>query len=219
MHRICGPSPRMAPGLPDLDAAAHRPAREHLRSHSGAGAPQGRPPIAPAAPPPSHSCPENSLFPHPRPKITGVIATQLRPDRLAFLVSMHASLCRQTVPWETVVALDGADPARFPPTLASASLPCRARSTRPAPEIWRSTRCAPSTSTGPTTMTSSPTTPWRCDCTSCRKPGWGSAPDTARHLTLLCRQTAAASSAGNAVLSSNSFAVLEAVVELADHSG
>lgn len=46
-----------------------------------------------------------------------VIATQLRPDRLAFLVSMHASLCRQSVPWEAVVALDGADPARLPAAL------------------------------------------------------------------------------------------------------
>ncbi|WP_406439106.1 glycosyltransferase [Streptomyces sp. NBC_01613] len=48
-----------------------------------------------------------------------VIATQLRPDRLAFLVSMHASLCRQSVPWEAVVALDGADPARLPAALAA----------------------------------------------------------------------------------------------------
>lgn len=48
-----------------------------------------------------------------------VIATQLRPDRLAFLVSMHASLCRQSVPWEAVVAIDGADPARLPGVLAA----------------------------------------------------------------------------------------------------
>ncbi|MFF8022170.1 glycosyltransferase family 2 protein [Streptomyces sp. NPDC007896] len=48
-----------------------------------------------------------------------VIATQLRPDRLAFLVSMHASLCRQSVPWEAVVALDGADPARLPAALVA----------------------------------------------------------------------------------------------------
>ena len=48
-----------------------------------------------------------------------VIATQLRPERLAFLVSMHASLCRQSVPWEAVVALDGADPARLPAALAA----------------------------------------------------------------------------------------------------
>lgn len=48
-----------------------------------------------------------------------VIATQLRPERLAFLVAMHASLCRQSVPWEAIVALDGADPARLPTTLAA----------------------------------------------------------------------------------------------------
>ncbi|MFF4361531.1 glycosyltransferase [Streptomyces sp. NPDC001604] len=46
------------------------------------------------------------------------IATQLRPDRLAFLVSMHASLTRQSVPWEAVIALDGADPGRLPAALA-----------------------------------------------------------------------------------------------------
>ncbi|MFD7013920.1 glycosyltransferase family 2 protein [Streptomyces sp. NPDC059928] len=50
-----------------------------------------------------------------------VIATQLRPDRLAFLAAMHASLCRQSVPWEAVVALDGADPARLPAALAADS--------------------------------------------------------------------------------------------------
>ncbi len=61
---------------------------------------------------------ENPLSPRPRPKITVVIATRLRTDRLAFLVSMHASLCRQGVPWEAVVALDGADPARLPAALA-----------------------------------------------------------------------------------------------------
>ncbi|WP_345567518.1 glycosyltransferase family 2 protein [Streptomyces plumbiresistens] len=47
-----------------------------------------------------------------------VIATQLRPERLAFLAAMHASLCRQSVPWEAVVALDGADPTRLPAALA-----------------------------------------------------------------------------------------------------
>ncbi|MER5443191.1 glycosyltransferase [Streptomyces sp. NPDC002790] len=48
-----------------------------------------------------------------------IIATQLRPERLPFLVAMHASLCRQSVPWEAVVALDGADPARLPVALAT----------------------------------------------------------------------------------------------------
>ncbi|WP_327359089.1 glycosyltransferase [Streptomyces sp. NBC_01304] len=51
--------------------------------------------------------------------MTVVIATQLRPDRLAFLAAMHASLCRQSVPWEAVIALDGADPARLPAALAA----------------------------------------------------------------------------------------------------
>lgn len=48
-----------------------------------------------------------------------VIATQLRPERLAFFADMHASLCRQSVPWEAVVALDGAHPARLPAALAA----------------------------------------------------------------------------------------------------
>lgn len=34
---------------------------------------------------------------------------------------MHASLDRQSVPWEAVVALDGADPARLPASLAADS--------------------------------------------------------------------------------------------------
>ncbi|MFJ2296845.1 glycosyltransferase family 2 protein [Streptomyces sp. NPDC087894] len=48
-----------------------------------------------------------------------VIATQLRPERLAFLTAMHASLCRQSVPWEAIVALDGADRTRLPAALAA----------------------------------------------------------------------------------------------------
>jgi glycosyltransferase involved in cell wall biosynthesis len=47
-----------------------------------------------------------------------VIATQLRPDRLPYLTAMHESLTRQSVPWEAVIALDGADPARLPAALA-----------------------------------------------------------------------------------------------------
>jgi hypothetical protein len=46
--------------------------------------------------------------------ITVVIATRLRDDRLAYLAAMHASLTRQSVPWQAIVALDGADPARLP---------------------------------------------------------------------------------------------------------
>ncbi|WP_078971085.1 glycosyltransferase family 2 protein [Streptomyces chattanoogensis] len=51
--------------------------------------------------------------------ITVVIATRLREDRLGYLAAMHASLTRQTVPWEAVIALDGADPARLPAPLAA----------------------------------------------------------------------------------------------------
>ncbi|WP_367435091.1 glycosyltransferase family 2 protein [Streptomyces celluloflavus] len=50
--------------------------------------------------------------------ITVVIATQLREDRLGYLTAMHASLTRQSVPWEAVVAIDGADSARLPAPLA-----------------------------------------------------------------------------------------------------
>ncbi|MFI0743001.1 glycosyltransferase [Streptomyces sp. NPDC021100] len=50
--------------------------------------------------------------------MTVVIATQLREDRLEYLAAMHASLTRQSVPWEAVIAIDGADPARLPGSLA-----------------------------------------------------------------------------------------------------
>ncbi|MFJ2739665.1 glycosyltransferase family 2 protein [Streptomyces sp. NPDC087440] len=50
--------------------------------------------------------------------MTVVIATRLRADRLDYLTAMHASLTRQSVPWEAVIALDGADPARLPAPLA-----------------------------------------------------------------------------------------------------
>ncbi|GHH29535.1 glycosyltransferase family 2 protein [Streptomyces rubradiris] len=50
--------------------------------------------------------------------ITVVIATRLREDRLGFLTALHTSLTRQTVPWEAVIALDGADPERLPAPLA-----------------------------------------------------------------------------------------------------
>ncbi|MFD4022265.1 glycosyltransferase family 2 protein [Streptomyces sp. NPDC058576] len=50
--------------------------------------------------------------------ITVVIASQLRDDRLDYLTAMHASLSRQSVPWEAVIALDGASPDRLPAPLA-----------------------------------------------------------------------------------------------------
>ncbi|MFE0207391.1 glycosyltransferase family 2 protein [Streptomyces sp. NPDC058985] len=50
--------------------------------------------------------------------ITVVIATRLRDDRLDYLSAMHASLTRQSVPWEAVIALDGASPDRLPAPLA-----------------------------------------------------------------------------------------------------
>ncbi|MFE3117144.1 glycosyltransferase family 2 protein [Streptomyces niveus] len=51
--------------------------------------------------------------------ITVVIATRLREDRLDYLTAMHTSLTRQTVPWEAVIAIDGADPQRLPAPLAA----------------------------------------------------------------------------------------------------
>ncbi|WP_437064752.1 glycosyltransferase family 2 protein [Streptomyces sp. enrichment culture] len=51
--------------------------------------------------------------------MTVVIATRLREDRLDYLTAMHASLTRQSVPWEAVIALDGADPARLPAPLTA----------------------------------------------------------------------------------------------------
>ncbi|MFE0188000.1 glycosyltransferase family 2 protein [Streptomyces sp. NPDC058989] len=47
------------------------------------------------------------------------MATQLRPDRLNYLAAMHASLDRQSVPWEAIVSIDGADPGRLPEPLAA----------------------------------------------------------------------------------------------------
>lgn len=51
--------------------------------------------------------------------ITVVIATRLREDRLDYLTAMHASLTRQSVPWEAVIAIDGADPQRLPAPLVA----------------------------------------------------------------------------------------------------
>lgn len=55
---------------------------------------------------------------HTTPLITVVIASQLREDRLGYVTAMHASLTRQSVPWEAVIALDGASPDRLPAPLA-----------------------------------------------------------------------------------------------------
>lgn len=52
------------------------------------------------------------------PPVTVVIATRLSEDRIGHLGAMHASLDRQSVPWEAVIALDGADPRRLPAPLA-----------------------------------------------------------------------------------------------------
>nr|WP_308190089.1 glycosyltransferase [Streptomyces aculeolatus] len=51
--------------------------------------------------------------------MTVVIATRAQPDRLDYLTAMHASLTRQTVPWEAVIALDGADTSPLPEPLAA----------------------------------------------------------------------------------------------------
>ncbi|MGW0866343.1 glycosyltransferase family 2 protein [Streptomyces sp. NPDC002611] len=50
--------------------------------------------------------------------VTVVIASSLREDRLDYLTAMHASLTRQSVPWEAVIALDGASPDRLSAPLA-----------------------------------------------------------------------------------------------------
>ncbi|AJC55061.1 glycosyltransferase [Streptomyces sp. 769] len=63
--------------------------------------------------------PGELLSPHTQPKVTVVIATQLREDRLGYLAAMHASLDRQSVPWEAVVAIDGVDSDRLPKQLAT----------------------------------------------------------------------------------------------------
>ncbi len=70
----------------------------------------------PAADPSRPRFPEISLS---TPPITVVIASRLREDRLDYLTAMHASLTRQSVPWEAVIALDGADPSRLPAPLAA----------------------------------------------------------------------------------------------------
>ncbi|MFJ9979334.1 glycosyltransferase family 2 protein [Streptomyces cyaneofuscatus] len=50
--------------------------------------------------------------------MTVVVATRLREDRLGYLTALHASLTRQSVPWEAIIALDGAAPDRLPAPLA-----------------------------------------------------------------------------------------------------
>ncbi|MET9544233.1 glycosyltransferase [Streptomyces sp. NPDC006627] len=64
---------------------------------------------------------ENVLSSHSRPDITVVIATRLRRERLGYLADLYASLMRQTVPWEAVLVLDGADRALLPEPLAADS--------------------------------------------------------------------------------------------------
>ncbi|MDJ0464694.1 glycosyltransferase [Streptomyces sp. H27-C3] len=50
--------------------------------------------------------------------ITVIIASRLREDRLGYLSAMHASLTRQSVPWEAIISLDGVSPDRLPAPLA-----------------------------------------------------------------------------------------------------
>ncbi|MEV5282672.1 glycosyltransferase family 2 protein [Streptomyces sp. NPDC006692] len=52
------------------------------------------------------------------PQISVITPTRLRPNRLPYLELFHASLAAQTVEWELVLALDGADPDRVPRPLA-----------------------------------------------------------------------------------------------------
>ncbi|MFI5804381.1 glycosyltransferase [Streptomyces sp. NPDC051561] len=47
------------------------------------------------------------------------MATQLKPERLDYLVEMHASLARQSIRWQAVIALDGANPRHLPAPLAA----------------------------------------------------------------------------------------------------
>ncbi|MFI5743550.1 glycosyltransferase family 2 protein [Streptomyces anulatus] len=49
--------------------------------------------------------------------MTVVVATRLRENRLDFLAALHASLTQQSVPWEAVIALDGATPDHLPTPL------------------------------------------------------------------------------------------------------
>jgi glycosyltransferase involved in cell wall biosynthesis len=54
----------------------------------------------------------------PTADISVVIATQLRPERLRYLEELHRSLQQQTIPWEAVLALDGAATTRLPRSIA-----------------------------------------------------------------------------------------------------
>lgn len=77
--------------------------------------------MAPRPPPRAASSPRlPGAFPAParHPLITVVIASRLHEDRLDYLTAMHASLTRQSVPWEAVIALDGNLPNRLPAPLA-----------------------------------------------------------------------------------------------------
>lgn len=53
-------------------------------------------------------------MPRTLPQITVITPTRLLPNRLPYLELFHASLHAQTVEWELVLALDGADPDLVP---------------------------------------------------------------------------------------------------------
>lgn len=76
---------------------------------------------------------------------------------------MHASLTRQSVPWEAVIALDGASPDRLPDPLAQDSRVRTLALPRPVGAACARNLAlpmsAPGTPTGQMTMMSSPTTP------------------------------------------------------------
>ncbi|MFJ8752065.1 glycosyltransferase family 2 protein [Streptomyces sp. NPDC102441] len=57
-------------------------------------------------------------MPRTLPQITVITPTRLLPNRLPYLELFHASLQAQTVEWELVLALDGADPDLVPTSLA-----------------------------------------------------------------------------------------------------
>ncbi len=105
----------MAAGTPGAGHAATAPQKGSRRPENHPGSRQARCPSLTSHPSPL----ENLLSPHPRPEITVVIATQLRPERLGYLTELHASLTRQTVPWEAALVLDGVDRALLPAPVAA----------------------------------------------------------------------------------------------------
>lgn len=60
---------------------------------------------------------ELTSVPREAPQITVITPTRLLPNRLPYLELFHESLTAQSVEWELVLALDGADPDRIPRTL------------------------------------------------------------------------------------------------------